>query len=653
MKSLNLDLSLKTLSVNIFPRSLNIFTVFTILLMLACIPAVITAAQMSNFISENKNLNNFVLFESGKSAPLLISSRDFPGVRRIAGHLQSDINMVTGVRPAIEVDDIPESNELVLIGTPGESPLIDELVREKKLDISDIDNKWEASLITVVENPFQGVGRALVVTGSDKRGTIYAIYELSRQIGVSPWYWWADVPVQKRSHIYISPGPHITSSPLIKYRGIFINDEAPALSGWAYEKFGGFNHNFYEHVFELILRLKGNFLWPAMWGRMFYVDDPVNPKLADEYGIVVSTSHHEPMMRAHAEWAKFGEGPWNYATNEQILRHFWGEGVERMGKNESIITLAMRGDGDEPMSEESNIALLEKIVRDQREIIGRVTGKNVVEVPQVWALYKEVQEYYDRGMRVPDDVTVLLCDDNWGNIRKLPQRNEKPRTGGYGIYYHFDYVGGPRNYKWLNTTQISRVWEQMHLAWEYGADRIWVVNVGDIKPMEFPTSFFLEYAWDPAAWPAGSLPEFTRKWAQQQFGPLYAPEIAYILEQYTRFNSRRKPELLAPDTYSLINYREAETIVNAYRDLEMKARNIYQKLPAEYQDAFYQLVLHPVEACANLNDLYVTKVKTVYTRSRDVSGPMQWLSASENCTGKMPKSQIITITCWPVANGLT
>jgi hypothetical protein len=277
-----------------------------------------------------------------------------------------------------------------------------------------------------------------------------------------------------------------------------------------------------------------------------------------------------------------------------------------MGSYESLVTIGMRGDGDEPMSEKANISLLERIVKDQRQILGDVTGKDVSTIPQVWALYKEVQEYYDNGMRVPDDVTLLLCDDNWGNMRKLPKVTDPPRKGGYGIYYHFDYVGGPRNYKWLNTNQISRVWEQMHLAYRYGADRIWIVNVGDIKPMEFPTQFFLNYAWNPSAWPAERLPEYTRRWAEQQFGPKYANDIADILNKYTQYNSRRKPELLAPDTYSLIHYREAERIVADYQALAQKAQRISNSLPANYRDAFYQLVLHPVLACSNLNDLYVT-----------------------------------------------
>jgi beta-xylosidase len=277
-----------------------------------------------------------------------------------------------------------------------------------------------------------------------------------------------------------------------------------------------------------------------------------------------------------------------------------------MDSNESIVTIGMRGDGDEPMSATADIATLERVVGDQRKILTDVTGKDPAAIPQVWALYKEVQEYYDRGMRVPDEVTLLLCDDNWGNLRKLPALTEKPRAGGYGIYYHFDYVGAPRNYKWFNTVQIARVWEQMHLAYEYGARKIWIVNVGDIKPLEYPIQFFLDYAWNPELWPAERLPEYARLWAEQQFGPRYAGDIADILTQYTTYNSRRKPELLSPGTYSLVHYHEAERVVRDFKSLAKKARSLYRMIPTELKDAYYELVLHPVLASANLNELYVT-----------------------------------------------
>ncbi len=559
-----------------------------------------------SYITQNKAEGNFPLSADGRSAPLYICAGDYPGVARVAELLQADIEKVSGTRPEIITDATPGSGPAVLIGTLGKNPMIDRLVEEKILDISAIEGKWESFLIQELEQPFPGVDQLLVIAGSDKRGTLYGMLDLSSNMGVSPWYWWADVPVPKQNSLYVLPGPHSNGEPAVRYRGIFINDEAPALSGWAYENFGGFNHAFYEHVFELILRMKGNFLWPAMWGRAFYDDDPKNPELADLYGIVIGTSHHEPMMRAHVEWSRYGSGAWNYEKNEEKLREFWKEGIERMGSYESLVTVGMRGDGDEPMTEGTAIELLERIVADQREILEDVSSKAAPEVPQVWALYKEVQEYYDKGMRVPEDVTLLLCDDNWGNIRKLPHPDSAPRPGGFGIYYHYDYVGGPRNYKWLNTNQIERAWEQMHLAYRHGVDRIWIVNVGDIKPMELPIQFFLDFAWDPDKFPAEQLPEYYRRWAEQQFGAEHAAEIGDILSLYTKFNSRRKPELLSQETYSQVNYLEAERIVDEYNQLTAQAEKIQDLLGPEYQDAYYQLVLFPVKACANLNELYAT-----------------------------------------------
>ena len=578
------------------------------LLFVACQPnneKAVTKSKSPGFVSTTQSTNCFTITEnSDKVPPLIISQNDFEGVKRIAKYVQEDIRKVTGVKPPLIEDNIPGTEEIIVAGTIGHSQLVDDLAARRKINIEDISGKWESSVTQVVENPFPGVDRALVIAGSDKRGTIYGLFELSGQMGISPWYWWADVPVKKQEFLYVKAGRYVLGEPKVKYRGIFLNDEEPALGRWAVKNYGGFTHGFYEKVFELILRLKGNYLWPAMWWASFNSDDPLNPALAGEMGIVMGTTHHEPMARAHAEWKPWGGKEWDYETNAGQLRNFWKEGIERMDDRENIVTIGMRGDGDVGMSEETNIALLQKIVEDQREIIQEVTGKPAEETPQLWALYKEVQDYYDKGMRVPGDVTLLLCDDNWGNVRKLPAPDEPLRQGGYGMYYHFDFVGGPRNYKWLNTSPIPRIWEQMHLTYEHGVDRIWLVNVGDLKPMELPVSFFLDYAWAPDDWPAEKLNTYTLLWAKQQFGGQHAENIAGILDLYTKYNGRRTPELLYSDTYSLDNYREFETVVNDYSALEEQAKSIYEQLEDAQKDAFYQLVYHPVLACANLNGLY-------------------------------------------------
>ena len=569
----------------------------------------------------------FTLAAGGASAPIVVSSADFPGVVRAARSLGADVGRVTGHASVVSLDTVPAASEVVVAGTLGRSPLIDALVRGGSLDTSGVAGRWEAFVTQVVEHPWPGVARALIVAGSDKRGTIYGLYDLSARIGVSPWYWWADVPVRHRPDLFVLPGRRAEGPPAVKYRGLFLNDEAPALSGWARATFGGFNHQFYEKVFELILRLRGNYLWPAMWDNAFNEDDSLDAPLADEYGVVMGTSHHEPMLRAQREWARHGTGPWNYQTNGAVLREFWRQGIRNMDSHESIVTIGMRGDGDEPMSDSANIGLLEQIVADQRRIITEVTGKPASETPQDWALYKEVQTYYDRGMRVPDDVTLLFSDDNWGDVRRLPDvgavatdsavrtariptlQGERapsgapPRSGGYGLYYHNDYVGGPRSYRWINTNAIPRVWEQLHLAWASGVDRIWIVNVGDLKPMELPIQFFLDYAWDPARWPVARLPAYVREWAAQQFGPEHAAAIAGVLADYGRYSARRTPELLSPETFSP---DEWGTVTGEFHRLAAAATRIGRALPAADRDAFYELVLHQILALGNLYDLYAT-----------------------------------------------
>ncbi|WP_071146088.1 glycosyl hydrolase 115 family protein [Bacteroides ihuae] len=587
-------------------------------------------AQVGKMVSADKQ-DAFVLAEGSFVAPLLVDDQEMVAVKRSATALRQDINRVTGIMPVAFSQLTGDAKKQIIIGTIGHSRFIDQLVKENKIDGAQLRGKREKFLIQTVQQPFPGVDEALVIAGSDKRGTVYGVYELSAQIGVSPWYYWADVPVRKQEHLYINRGTYTDGEPAVTYRGIFLNDEAPALSGWSREQFGGFNHKFYEKVFELILRLKGNFIWPAMWGNAFYDDDPDNGVLANEMGIIMGTSHHEPMGLAQQDWKRRGNGDWDYSKNSAELKNFWRTGIERSKDWESLITIGMRGDGDEPMSENANISLLQNIVKDQRKIIADVTKRKASETPQVWALYKEVQDYYDKGMRVPDDVTLLLCDDNWGNVRKLPELSAKKRKGGYGMYYHFDYVGGPRNYKWLNVSQIQRIWEQMNLTYHYGVDELWIVNVGDLKPMEYPIQFFMDMAWNPERFNENNLLQHTEEFCARQFGVQYAKEAARLINTYTKYNRRVTPELLNEKTYSLHNYDEFQIAVDDYKTLLLDALKLNYLLPADCRDAYDQLVLFPIQACANLYELYyAVAMNHDLADKKDIKANL-WAAKAETC----------------------
>lgn len=592
------------------------------------IPSIVWGIGNSSYVSGSAGKDKFVLSSLGTNAPLHISSTDYTGVIRAVKDLKSDIGKVTGHEPDILFDQQPLKKYVVIIGTLGKCETLDLLVRNKKVNVQDVVGGWETFLIQVVDKPFKGVDKALVIAGSDKRGTIYGVYDLCEQIGVSPWYWWSDVPVEHLDALFVDPG-RIVQRPGVKYRGIFINDEAPALTNWVQENFGmvqprkyppvghgvaNYNHAFYARIFELLLRLKANYLWPAMWSNAFNEDDPENPRLADEYGIVMGTSHQEPMLRSQQEWDRryYGSlGHWNYTLHRDTLEKFWRDGIQRNKGYESIITMGLRGANDSEMAGDlkSNIAMVEDIVNRQMQMIKEEMNADLTQVPQSWCLYKEILEYYNEGMRVPDHITLLWTDDNWGNIRRLPDPEERKRSGGAGVYYHFDYHGDPRSYEWINTNPIAKIWDQMSLAKQYGADRIWVVNVGHFKGYELPMEFFLSLAWNPDGWKHDQINAFTRMWASREFGSQYANEIADILSKYTKFNGRRKPESLSPQTYSLIHYMEAETVVSEYNQILNQAEKIFHQLPVNRQDAFYQTVLFPVKACAIVNELYVTAAK--------------------------------------------
>lgn len=548
---------------------------------------------------------DFALVDAKQQAQILLDKQDHKGLQRAVATLQQDIRKVTGRQLPLQHNASAGTGTALIIGSLDQSELLKDLVQRGKLDVSAIQGRWEAFQISLVDAPLSGVRQALVIAGSDKRGAIFGVYDLAEQMGVSPWVWWADVPVTTSKTLYIKAGTLKVDAPKVKYRGIFLNDEYPALTSWVLQKYGGYNSQFYQQVFELLLRLKANFLWPAMWNNAFADDDPQNAILADEMGIVMSNSHHEPMLRADKEWNRYGKGPWEYSKNREAIYQFWQQGAARHKNLESMFTLGMRGQEDEPMSEGENIGLLERIVADQRLILAETfKDRDIKTLPQVWALYKEVQGFYERGMRVPDDVTLLWSDDNFGHLRRLPTAEERSRSGGAGVYYHFDYVGGPRSYTWINSTPIAKIWQQMDLASRYQANRIWIVNVGDLKPMEYPIDFFLRMAWNPTQFTAGNLELYARAFAAQQFGAEHAEEIAYLLEGYSRHNGRRRPEAMTAQSYPLLANNEAARVSRELADLAARSTALLAKLPQNQHDAFVQLVDHPVQATQALFEVY-------------------------------------------------
>jgi len=556
------------------------------------------------------------------NATIGYSADEDEGVIIAINNLKTDIEKVLGKAPSMSVLGSSTAEMNILIGTIGKNKDID------KLKLANLKGKREKYIITTV-------GNRLVIAGSDRRGTIYGIYELSQQLGVSPWYYWADVPVTKRDEAYIIPGTYTDGEPAVEFRGIFLNDEAPCLTSWVKNTFGTNygDHHFYEKVFELILRLKGNMMWPAMWGWAFYADDPENGKLANRMGVMMGTSHHEPMARNHQEYARHRSewGAWNYQTNQQNLDRFFREGIERMRGTEDIVTIGMRGDGDEAMSDKTDTKLMERIVGNQRRIISEVTGKAPEKTTQVWALYKEVQDYYDAGFRVPDDVIMLVCDDNWGNIRRVPiDDKERAHKGGWGIYYHVDYVGAPRNTKWLNVTQTQQMFEQLSLAYDFGIQRMWILNVGDLKPMEYPIQLFMDMAWNPKEYTQQDITNHTTKFFRRTLGCEVAKEAAAIYNQNCQYMARVTPEMLDAQTYN-VETGEWRQVADDYQRLETRALRLFADIPQAKQDAYRQLILFPVQAMANLYDMYYAQAMNQHLAKLGNPDANQWAQRVAQC----------------------
>ncbi|GIJ97908.1 hypothetical protein Aspvir_000014 [Aspergillus viridinutans] len=560
-------------------------------------------------------------------APILADPADFTGIHHAGRALAEDFGRVTGrnCNPFELVEQGPlNAPNAIILGCIESCWLLQDLETVGKIDSSAIRGKWESFMTVVVDDPLPGCSKALVIAGSDKRAAIFGAYTLASQIGVSPWYWWADVPAKSHPAIFALPRMTLHGEPSIQYRGIFINDEAPALTGWVLEKFGKYNSDFYKKVYELLLRLKANFMWPAMWpgypnpGAVFFLDDPENQRIADEYGICISTSHHEPMQRASTEWfEEHADGTWDWTTHRDEIVQFFREGVQRAKGLESYFTMGMRGEYDKQMTTDDPGAVVRDVLQKQRELFKDEYGREDA-VPQVLALYKEVQDLYQAGeFTVPDDVTLLFADDNFGNLRRLPSGLEKTRNGGAGIYYHFEYVGSPRSYKWINSNSLGKIYHQLSEAYNRNARKIWVFNVGDIKPIEVPLTFAMEMAWKINSVQADSIPHFWETIATQYFDENLSTHIVSVWHEYDRLVRLRKHEHIDPGSFSLLHYEEADKIAQRWQDLETTAEKIYEKVSQEQRASFWELVVHPVKASSIFTRLRVVQaLNKLHARQR-------------------------------------
>ncbi len=563
----------------------------------------------------------FALVAAKTAAPIWVDRNDWPAVRRAAGDLQADVQRVTGVRPELSFAAIgrPPSAKPIIVGTVGKSALIDSLVASGKLTADDLRNKWESFVISTVAQPLPGVSQALVIAGSDRRGTIYGIYEISRQLGVSPWYWWADVPVKSRPSAYVVPGRFASGEPGVKYRGIFINDEDWGLHPWAAKtfdpEFGNIGPKTYAKVFELLLRLRLDYLWPAIHAcSTAFGSVPENYRLADQYGIVVGASHCEPMLYNNVSWDAAKAGPWNYSTNRNTIHAIWEESAKARGAYEAVWTLGIRGVHDRAMETPPDdlpgkISLVTEIFHDQRALLGRYVSKQWGPIAQCFVPYKEVLPIYDAGLKVPDDVTLVWVDDNFGYIRRLSSPAERARSGGAGVYWHLSYYGGPHSYTWIDTTAPALLWEELHKAWENDARRLWVINVGDIKPGEIGIDYFSRLAWNPEGFPLGAQPTFLREFAAANFGADHAQPIADLLREFYQLGTVRKPELMIRAWAMSLTPARAAHLERAYRDLLQREKAVSALLAPAAGDAYTELVGFPVRVLGDTGLIFMADRK--------------------------------------------
>ncbi|MBR3018258.1 MAG: glycosyl hydrolase 115 family protein [Clostridia bacterium] len=593
------------------------------------------------------------------SSVWVLEKSAWPGVRRVCDLVREDVRDVTGVLP--ESEQLPVScPEAVFVGTLGRSAILDQLAKTGKLDASVLQDKWEVFSFQVVEHPFPDVGSALIIAGSDKRGTIYGLFHLSELMGVSPLKDWADVRPPHREDVILTEMDNIVSrEPSVRYRGIFLNDEWPSLGTWATTHFGGFNAKMYAHVFELILRLKGNYLWPAMWKNNFSLEGPdlENARLADEFGIVMGTSHHEPCMRAGEEYGQM-RGPespygdaWNFLTNRDGIIRFWEDGLKRNAAFENIITVGMRGEQDTPILGKDatladNIKLLRDVLRVQNELIRRNVSSNLEDVKRLFVLFTEVESFFygdsqTKGLQNDpelDGVTLMLSDDNFGNLRSLPTDEMLGHKGGYGLYYHLDFHGGAYAYDWMNTDYLPKMWEQLTTAWEGGIREVWIANVGDICFLEYPLSYFMDLAYDMTTYGSRAVNrtgEWTSLWVYRQFGGAYPSAqlnmIKEVLDSYTLINHNRKPEVMNVGVYHPTHYHESELLLQKTEKIRKQADYLLERCPAELKTAFWELVYYPAAASANHCRMWLSAGLNAFYAGQGRMEANEWANIVQEC----------------------
>ncbi|MGN0384703.1 MAG: glycosyl hydrolase 115 family protein [Lachnospiraceae bacterium] len=576
----------------------------------------------------------FILKNQSQVATFYYEAEAFSGVNKIADKVREDVFRVTGLRPKKVTSLSDMGNSCVCFATIGKSPLLDRLVSEGLADIRDMEGKREVYGWFLLENKLAGVEKLLLIVGSDKRGTIYGLFHMSDIMGVSAFVDWSDVIPRKQEQVILDGNCFgISKEPSVWYRGFFINDEWPAFGNWCGKHFGGINAKMYEHIFEVLLRLKGNYLWPAMWASCFALDGPdlKSAELADEYGIIMGTSHHEPCLRHGDEYRRvrgkdsiYGDA-WDFSTNEAGITRFWKDGLNRNGHMENVITIGMRGERDSAImggraTLKDNIDLLKNVISTQHRLIRECVNEDLSQVPRMLALYKEVEPFYygDRDTeglkdwKELEDVILMLCDDNHGYLRTLPDEKMREHPGGYGMYYHFDYHGEPVSYEWTNSSYLPQVWEQMTMAYEYGVRKLWIVNVGDLGLQEFPLSFFMDLAYDYDKWGINALnttPDYTKQWVRTQFASAFdekdIEEIAVLIEKYTHISHNRRPEHMGADIYHPVHYKEAWKVLCQAEEIISGCDRLLTLCREESKPAFYELVYYNAVATMNLHKMWI------------------------------------------------